>query len=341
MPSLSALLSQILVAFTIEYDNEAEHRIQHWTTKSGARQGVWLVSMAMWWNCMRFVGDEPIGVKELERLARTKTNLHGMQRWGYIVVEPTPPKLIRATLKGRQARDVWAPLFEVIEKRWEERFGKDAVDRLRDALWALVSQFDLDLPDCLPILGYGLFSVAPDLKRQAPVQRDLPLPALLSRALLAFAMEFERESDLSLAICANVVRVLSEKSVRVRDIPLLSGVSKESIAMAMGILQKKRLAAVGPDPEGSRAKIARLTPKGAEAQEAYLKRLSIIHERWRDRFGKDTIHALHEALQPFAGEPLLRGLEPYPDGWRASVRKPKVLPDFPMVLHRGGYPDGS
>ncbi len=46
------------------------------------------------------------------------------------------------------------------------------------------------------------------------------------------------------------------------------------------------------------------------------------------------------------------GLRPYPDGWRAQRRyKPQAdavladpwtaLPAYPMVLHRGGYPDGS
>jgi len=39
--------------------------------------------------------------------------------------------------------------------------------------------------------------------------------------------------------------------------------------------------------------------------------------------------------------PLSGGLEPYPDNWRASVRRPATLPHFPIVLHRGGYPDGS
>ena len=38
---------------------------------------------------------------------------------------------------------------------------------------------------------------------------------------------------------------------------------------------------------------------------------------------------------------LFQGLEPYPDNWRASVRRPVTLPYYPMVLHRGGYPDGS
>ena len=35
------------------------------------------------------------------------------------------------------------------------------------------------------------------------------------------------------------------------------------------------------------------------------------------------------------------GLQPYPDGWRAKVRAPETLPHHPMVLHRGGFPDGS
>ena len=35
------------------------------------------------------------------------------------------------------------------------------------------------------------------------------------------------------------------------------------------------------------------------------------------------------------------GLVAYPDNWRAAVRRPATLPHYPMVLYRGGYPDGS
>jgi hypothetical protein len=41
---LSALLSQVLVAFTIELDNEFEHRMPHHTAKHrGSRDVPWLV----------------------------------------------------------------------------------------------------------------------------------------------------------------------------------------------------------------------------------------------------------------------------------------------------------
>ena len=49
---------------------------------------------------------------------------------------------------------------------------------------------------------------------------------------------------------------------------------------------------------------------------------------------------------------LSEGLHPYPDGWRARKRYVEQtnaviddptgrLPHYPMVLHRGGWPDGA
>lgn len=368
---LSTLLSQVLVAFTIELDNEFErqmpHRTTHFASTGAAQQGPWLVSLVMWSNCMRFVGEQGVRVRDLEALARTKTNLNGMSRWGYVVVAPDPADtrakppqadwVIRATAKGQQAREVWRPLFGAIERRWELRFGTDAVEGLRTALGAVVSQLDPRLPDCLPILGYGLFSQGPGEQPGAPMGQtikrddsdgsDLPLSTLLSRALLAFAIEFERESDLSLAICANVVRVLDASGVRVRDLPRVSGVSKEATSMALGFLQKRRLAVVEPDPAGARAKVARLTATGREAQEAYRHMLLTLEERWHDRWGAERIGALRLALGRLVGDatmahsPLSVGLQPSRDGWRAAVSQPDTLPHFPMVLHRGGFPDGS
>jgi hypothetical protein len=55
---------------------------------------------------------------------------------------------------------------------------------------------------------------------------SLPLPALLVRVLLAFALEFEPEVGVSLAICADVLRVVVEKGTPVRDLPMLGGISK-------------------------------------------------------------------------------------------------------------------
>jgi methyltransferase (TIGR00027 family) len=362
--SLSVLLSQALVAFTIELDNEAEHLLPHRTTNHGVAgigAGPWLTSAAMFENCLRFVTDEPITVRELETLARTRTNLDGMRRWSYITIDgaagktyqgrPGPDAVLRATAQGLRARQTWLPVPAVIEQRWTERFGAGQIGDLRRALVAVTAQLDAGLPDCLPILGQTLFSRGPDpALPPRPEPSDLtalPLLALLSRVLLAFALDYEAESEVSLAVGANLLRVLREDGTRLRDLPLRSGVSREAVSWAMGVLLRAGLAVEEPDPASSRGQAARLTPRGLLAQELYLGLLDTIAERWRARFGSDTIGSLRRSLEVLAvgsGDqppPVFQGLEPYPDNWRAQVRPASLLPYYPMVLHRGGYPDGS
>jgi hypothetical protein len=75
--------------------------------------------------------------------------------------------------------------------------------------------------------------------------------------------------------------------------------------------------------------------------------LSKVEDAWRDRFGVATIDGLINTLESIAGplevptQRLFEGLEPSPENWRAKVTRPQTLPHYPMVLHRGGYPDGS
>jgi methyltransferase (TIGR00027 family) len=359
---LPALLSRVLVAFTIEADNEAEHQLPHRTTTyrsspRGPADSPWLVSLVMWASALRHIPDEGITVAGIRRAARTGSNYAGLRRWGYIIFDPEPRRgkqsaadtVVRLTARGRQARDGWAPIGGVVEERWRERFGAGTVATLRESLEAVAARPPAGLPDCLPILGYGLFSkVSEDDGPNAVANRvaegevaGLPVWALLSRVLLAFTAEFESQSPVSLAICADVLRMLTERGVRVRDIPQLAGVSRESVAMAMGILVKRGLATEGPDPAGGRWRVAALTRRGAVAQAAYHELVADIEDTWRDRFGADTVAGLRAGLERLPVPDLLAGIEPDPAGWRAQVRRPDVLPHYPMVLHRGGYPDGS
>jgi methyltransferase (TIGR00027 family) len=360
--SVSALLSQTLVALTIELDNEAEHRLPHRTTNYGAQgDGAWLTSLAMFENCLRFVTDQPITVGELEILARTRTNLDGMRRWGHITIDgtskkthqtrPGPDAVLRATARGLRARETWLPLPGLVEQRWHDRYGAELIGPLRHGLEAIAGQLDPGLPDTLPILNQALFSRGPGPSLPPrPEPQDvtaLPLSALLSRVLLAFALDYEAESELSLAVGANLLRVLREKGTPLRDLPPLTGISKEAVAWAMGVLLRAGRAAEEPDPAASRGKVARLTTPGLLAQRLYLDFLGTVEDRWRERFGRDTIGALRESLEALAlgadGQPppLFQALQPYPDNWRAALPSPRTLPYYPVVLHRGGYPDGS
>jgi hypothetical protein len=133
----------------------------------------------------------------------------------------------------------------------------------------------------------------------------------------------------------------------VGDLPRLSGVSKEAVKMSLGVLERGRYLEVADDPAARWRKLTRPTAKGLEAKQKYLRRVGSVEENWRERFGENDIRKLRESLEPLVGDatmeasPLWRGLKPHTGGWRESVAQPDTLPHQPMVLHRGGYPDGS
>ena len=93
--------------------------------------------------------------------------------------------------------------------------------------------------------------------------------------------------------------------------------------------------------------IVGLTPKGENAQRKYRRVLATTETTWRARYGADLLDELGAPLEAVVGDgtyaasPLAPGLVPRPDDWRARIRRPETLPHYPMVLHRGGYPDGS
>jgi DNA-binding MarR family transcriptional regulator len=371
---LFTLLSFVLVAFTIESDNAFEQRMAHWTSDYGGvsrrEGGVWLTSMAMYLNCLKHVGDDGVRVGELERLARTHANLHGMERWGYVTIAPDPADtrakvpqrdwIIRTTRAGKKAREIWAALLPEIERRWEQRFGAGEIRELREALHEIASRIGGEWPECMPILVYGLTHARMENLRTgaaaaaapAPPPHELELYVLLARVLLAFAVEFDTRSKGSIAIGANVLRVLTEDGVALRDLTVLSGVSKESIAIALGLLRKYGIVDEIKNPVKT-GKLVRLTPKGVELRERAMKLVESLEHEWHQRFGHDAMRRLRVALETIVraegaeadengnASLLFAGMKPHAEGWRARVKTPRTLPHFPMVSHRGGYPDGS
>ena len=362
---LSALLSQAYVAFAIEFDNEFEHQAPHRTTRHGSTPGFprapWLVSMAMWVRFMRHIPMEGITFSELQsRLAISNKGLNiWLTRlgkwWGYLEnVELdrggpskriSPGAIIRPTAGGTRAISVWQTLIPMIEARWRGRFGDQTVDALEKGLKHLVGRLDPVVPAHFPVLEYE------DHKSRAArarvPSRDYVLPELLAKVLLAFAAEFDSQSQASLPVCANVLRLTPDSGIRVRDLPRLTCLSVDGIKDALRQIAHERLGVVRPEPSGSRLKVLTLTPKAQLARDGYLSRLASIEEDWKKRFGEDTVNQLRRSLESIVqsrGEtssPLLRALTPYPDGWRAQLPPIEGLPHFPMESHRGGFPDGS
>ena len=256
---LSALLSQLLVAFTVELDNEFERRMGE-AGYSGAR-----LSLVVWANLMRFLVDGPVAVGELATRALcpaegVKAELGCLERWGFVTLEAgnadegsNPRGQVRdsrskrdgwgsgrgiradwhvvPTVKCLKAIEIWTPLEAEVERRWCERFGSDPVGRLCASLQAIVRQFEVELPHGLPV---GIlvpqehdFSLRASGSTEA-LSVGLSLPVLLSQALFAFANDFDREAGVSLALCANAIRVLGREPVREAEIPRLTGSSPET-----------------------------------------------------------------------------------------------------------------
>jgi hypothetical protein len=355
---LSTPLSQLLIAFTIEFDNELDHRLTE--ADLGHRLPI---SMVMWSNFLRFVG-EGITVGELPEASctpksRTLSTLGGLERWRYVFVSPKPsgaaPKskrdgwgsaralrsewYVRPTETGEKTQVLAPPLFGEVEQRWVQRFGADAIGELRQSLAASLEKVEVELPEYLPIVG-SANGFRAEFEHRDGIAAAPHLPALLAQVLLAYTFDFERESELSLPLTENFVRVLGRESLEVREIPTIAGVSKEATSMALKSLAKTGHVTV-------EEKLVRLTPNGLEAQAAAPGLHRNVERAW---IGSQP---LRKATARVLDQPALSdGLHPYPDGWRARKRYVEQtqaviddptgrLPHYPMVLHRGGWPDGS
>ena len=350
---LSALLSQVLVAFTVELDNEFERRM------GDAGQPGSPLSLVVWLNLMRFITDACVSVHDLAKQAlaqekQIKGELGCLERWRFVVLEgdpaddrPVPLRahrlagrilrdgwgsgrgirsswMVRLTGRGRAACEIWPPLLAAIERRWQGRFGEDEIATLRDCLEKVAGQIEVELPYGLPASWEVSEEYAP---RTAHHDRNLPLPVLLSQLLLAFTLEFDRESRTPLSLCANTLRVLGEKPIPEADIPRLTGGSPETAGIGWQI---KPYIIVEPDPNARRGKVVRLSPLGLRAQQTYHELVEKIELRWEEKFGKQNIRRLRKSLEQLLSRrsgdrtPLSEGLVPAEGTLRAGHQRPAL-----------------
>jgi hypothetical protein len=341
-PSLTTLLSWVWITYTIEADNAVE------AAATERVRRLFRISLPMWANGLRLIGDEGITVAELRGSARASCNIGGLERWGWISVGAKSgghrdgfgsqrgvkaDTMLYPTRAGVFARRIWPEVVDEVEARWRIRFGTDAIDGLHAALATHAFAMPWSPPDVHAADGFHTAV----LDSEEPIGEPGPLVARVGQALTALTVEHERDAIVSLPLGANVLRVIDDGAVPIRALPARSGVSKEAIAMAVNFLKRtKKL-------EDAANRSVELTAAGQDALTDY-----------RTRAARPQDRALRAALQRVVEQPdaLAAGLVPPAGGWRGE--KPyraqtervlagplAALPWHPMVLHRGGWPDGS
>ena len=237
---LSTLLAQVLVAHTIELDNEFERRFAE--AGGGAR----VTSLVMWSNLLRFVGDgtsvgDLVAAVGLQK-PRVLSALGGVERWRYVEIVPTrrsrapgerrdgygsarglkDSSYVRLTPAGRRAVAIWPELQGEIARRWRDRLGATEVDGLEAELRQIVAAIDAALPDFVPIVGSANGMALDPPPRPRPVAAGTAgLGWLLAQTQMRYTLDFEAESGSSLPISENLLRVVDE-SGRARSRPSAS-----------------------------------------------------------------------------------------------------------------------
>ncbi|HEY7256543.1 MAG TPA: MarR family winged helix-turn-helix transcriptional regulator [Solirubrobacterales bacterium] len=130
----------------------------------------------------------------------------------------------------------------------------------------------------------------------------IPLPALLESAKEAGYEELHRRlaergyPDIRHAHGC-VFRWVMPDGTRLTELAELAGHSKQAIGEFVCDLEAMGYVERVPDPLDGRAKIIRLTKRGAEAKAVALGIFAEIESEWAERIGRERVEALREALE--------------------------------------------
>ena len=131
---------------------------------------------------------------------------------------------------------------------------------------------------------------------------DLPIPALLMTAKNAAILELRRglteqghEAIREGHGC--VFGFIEPEGSRLTYLAETSGLTKQAVGEAVDDLQELGYVERVPDPTDGRAKLVRLTPKGAEARAAGRAILDDVERRWAAELGEERVAAMRETLE--------------------------------------------
>ena len=329
---LPTLLGRALTAFAGDYD-------------SARGEDGSIPQLAVWANALRVIDAEGTDQRQLGRRAVISKRVaevvvSRLERRGRVSVEAKAipgrrgkVRIVHITADGRAARNAAVRIVDTVQEDWRQRFGNDGIARLRDALASVVDRLPVELPH--HVAGYGAADssvtggdyVQEDpgppripahgqdwpvvIREPGSMAGDLPLPALLSQVLAAYAIDYEREGVGQLQAVSNFLRFVGDKGVTLERAQALGGVSGN------GKTGHERHLDVVVEPGRARDKGRRvyLTPKTRRMRDAYPCLVGEIEQRWCEEYG-DAVPAMRSALAAM-NERFDDDFPDYPDtnGW--------------------------
>ena len=331
-PPLPTLLGRALGAFVDHYDSARGE------DRSIPQLGVWA-------NALRAIDAEGTEQRQLGRRAAISKRVaevvvSRLERRGRVSVEAkTVPgrrgkaRIVHLTADGRAACLAAARLVGTVQEDWRQRLGNDGIVRLREALSSVVDRLPVELPHQVTGYGAGDPSVTggdyvPEdpgppripahgqdwpvvMREPGSAAADLPLPALLSQVLAAFAIDYERERLGNLSVVSNFLRFVGDEGVTLERAKALGGVSGNGKT-----LHERHLdVVVEPGRPSDKSRRVYLTPKGRRMRDAYPHLVAEIEQRWCEEYG-DSVGTMRSTLNAM-NEQFHDDLPDYPDtnGW--------------------------
>ena len=133
----------------------------------------------------------------------------------------------------------------------------------------------------------------------------IPIAGLLEAARGAILAEFRR--DLAASGYGDirpthgcVFRFVRGEGMRLTELAALAGITKQSAGELVDDLVRLGYVERVPDPLDGRAKLIRLTERGAEAQRVGFALFAELEARWAERFGPERFALMRELLAEIA-----------------------------------------
>jgi hypothetical protein len=254
----------------------------------------------LWANLLRAFDGAEIDLRELpvilrlsKRAVRTRISTAARHGWVAELKASQGRRFVGLTPRGSQIALRWKALQLTAEGRWRNEVGIQASGKLRGSLEKLVAALPLEHPhypasygpaDARITGGNGVDWQAVS-RGNGDTVSNLPLSALVSECVVAFAVQYEELSPVALSLSSDVIRRIPAAGRPLQDLgssPGLSALIRHGFVQVSG---------------DSRRGTAYLTSRGLDVHRSFEERIRAVEKDWCDKFGTELLSMLRYALE--------------------------------------------